>query len=54
MCVNSLEDLQDLFKKYSPKERHVIKALGNYERMIRKMVTSNKAYLKNKDESGYV
>ena len=52
--VNSLEDLQDLFKKYSPKERHVIKALGNYERMIRKMVTSNKAYLKNKDESGYV
>ncbi len=51
--VKSLEDLQDLFKQYSPEERQVIRALTNYERMIRKMVTSNKSYLKNKDKSSH-
>jgi hypothetical protein len=49
-AVEALDDLSELFKKHAPKEKIVSTALSRTSQNIRRMVTTNKSYLKFKNE----
>jgi|19_taG_2_1085344.scaffolds.fasta_scaffold37489_2 hypothetical protein len=48
--MSALEHLKEKLEELTPKEKHIIKAIGNYEKMIRKMIVNNKNYQLNKNK----